>query len=378
MDKAPAADFALADGTDARTLPKVLLHDHLDGGVRPATIIELAEELDLDLPSRDPEHLRAWFRDAASSGSLAAYLTAFDVTVSVMQTAPALRRIAHEAIVDLAADGVVYAELRWAPEQHLRRGLTLDEAVEAVGEGLREGISEVRAHGGRIRAQQILSAMRQLDRSEEIADLAVRHRGSGTGRGGVAAFDLAGPETGHPAGDHQAALDICADEFLPVTLHAGEEEGIESIVSALIDGRALRLGHGFRIADDISIEDDEDDDDRTYVSLGRVAEWVKDRRIPLEIAPSSNLDTGGVEALSEHPVDLLHQLGFAVTINTDNRLMSGTTLSRELVLLADEFDYELDDLEAFQLNAAEGAFLPVDDRNRLADLISDGFDEARE
>ncbi len=368
-------DFFLPDGVDARTLPKVLLHDHLDGGLRPSTVVELAAEVDFELPETDPELLANWFRDSADSGSLPSYLSTFSVTVGVMQTVQALRRVAREAVVDLAADGVIYAELRWAPEQHLGRGLTLDEAVDAVEEGIAQGIDDVESRGGWIRVQQILCAMRQGHRSDEIAELAVTRYDSHLVPGGVCGFDLAGPEAGYPASSHIEALDYCAEEFVPVTIHAGEADGLDSIESALLDGHALRLGHGIRIADDIELHDE--DDEGTYALLGELAEWVKNRRVVLEIAPTSNLQTGGAPSLAAHPFNLLYELGFAVTVNTDNRLMSSTTASLELARLANEFDYELDDLEQFQLAACEAAFLPVEDRDRLADRIADGVDEVR-
>lgn len=368
--------FILPGGVDARALPKVLLHDHLDGGLRPRTVVELAEEIGFELPERDPELLGRWFRESADSGSLTSYLSTFAVTVGVMQTAQALRRVAREAVVDLAEDGVIYAELRWAPEQHLGRGLDPDGAVRAVTEGIRQGIADARDAGRRIRVQQLLCGMRQGDRTAEIAELALRHQGAAPGQGGVCGFDLAGPEIGFPPSDHQDAFDLCAEEFFPVTVHAGEADGLDSIESALLDGRALRLGHGVRIADDIEVIAGAEDEVRAV--LGPIAEWVKDRRIPLEVAPTSNLHSGGAGTLAEHPFDLLYELGFTVTVNTDNRLMSGTSTSLELARLAAEFDYDLEDLAQFQYAAAEAAFLPSEDRDRLTDLIADGFDEARD
>lgn len=368
-------DFILPDGVDARALPKVLLHDHLDGGLRPHTIVELAAEIDFELPETDPQLLAKWFREAANSGSLPSYLATFSVTVGVTQTAQALRRVAREAVLDLAADGVIYAELRWAPEQHLGRGLTLDEAVNAVEEGISQGIDDIDARGGWIRVQQILCAMRQGHRSDEVAELAVTRYDSYLVPGGVCGFDLAGPEQGYPVVDHVEAFDYCAEEFVPVTVHAGEADGLDSIESALLDARALRLGHGIRIADDIELRDE--GDEGTFALLGDLAEWVKNRRIALEIAPTSNLQTGAAPSLAAHPFNLLYELGFAVTVNTDNRLMGATTTSLELARLANEFEYDLDDLEQFQLAACEAAFLPVEDRDRLADRIADGFDEAR-
>jgi adenosine deaminase len=215
--------------------------------------------------------------------------------------------------------------------------------------------------------------MRHADRGLEIAELAVRHRDRG-----VVGFDIAGAELGFPASNHLAAFDYLAQNYFPVTVHAGEADGLDSIRGALFHGRALRLGHGVRIAEDIEVE--RQDDDNTYVSLGLLSQWVKDREIALELSPSSNLQTGAIAAwgdeLVDHPFDLLYQLGFQVTVNTDNRLMSNTSLSRELALLTDAFAYDLADIEVFQLNAAAAAFLPVEDREDLADAISEGFEEA--
>lgn len=359
--------LVLADGIDARAVPKVLLHDHLDGGLRPATIIELANADGIELPAETPETLGDWFRTAADSGSLERYLETFALTVAVMQTAANLERVAREAVLDLAADGVVYAELRWAPEQHQQRGLDLDEAVVAVRDGIADGMRLAAERGQEIRAQQLICAMRQADRSAEIAELAVRH--ASREPGGVCGFDLAGPEAGFPPSNHLAALDYCCRHWLPATCHAGEADGIDSITSAIQDARALRLGHGTRLIDDIAITDG-------AAELGAVARWVRDRRITVESCPSSNLQTG-TPNLAEHPFDQLFRLDFAMTVNTDNRLMSATSVSRELALLAAEFGYTIDEVELLQLNAAEGAFLPVVEREELAERITMRCDELR-
>ncbi|NQX11097.1 adenosine deaminase [Microbacteriaceae bacterium VKM Ac-2855] len=366
-------EFLLPGGVVINDLPKVSLHDHLDGGLRPQTIIDLAGPLGIELPAEDAAGLARWFHAQSTSGDLVEYLKTFDLTIAVMQSAEALERVAREFVLDLAADGVVYAEVRWAPEQHLRGGLDLEAAVAAVQAGIDAGVDAAADAGRPLKVGQLLCAMRHLDRSLEIAELAVRHRYSG-----VVGFDIAGPEDGFLPARHRPAFDYLAAEFFPTTVHAGEASGIDSIRSALLDGRALRLGHGVRIAEDIEVE--RQDDESRYVSLGELAQWVKDRGIALECSPSSNVDTGaftqwGTE-LADHPIDLLFQLGFRVTVNTDNRLMSATTLSRELALLADTFGYDLDDLEQFQLNAAEASFLPLEDRDELLALISAGFDEA--
>jgi adenosine deaminase len=362
----------LLPGTDVvlEALPKVSLHDHLDGGLRPQTIIELAADAAIELPTTDAAELAAWFAQKSNSGSLVDYLKTFDITTAVMQTRQGLERVAREAVLDLAADGVVWGELRWAPEQHLLGGLSLDDTVEAVQFGLDSGVEQARASGHSIRVGQIVSAMRHADRGLEIAELAVRHRDDG-----VVGFDIAGAEAGFPAGRLRDAFDHLAAHFFPATVHAGEADGLESIRGALIDGRALRLGHGVRLAEDIEITTE---GESTVARLGTLAEWVKDRGIALETSPSSNLQTGAIaqwgDEMVDHPLDLFYQLGFRVTVNTDNRLMSGTTLSRELALVSEAFSYDLDDILAFQLNAAEVAFLPVEDRVELAERILEGFE----
>ena len=360
-------------GASINALPKISLHDHLDGGLRPQTIIDLADSIGVDLPTTDAAALRSWFADQANSGSLVEYLKTFDVTTAVMQTHEGLVRVAREFVEDLGQDGVIYGEIRWAPEQHLSRGLTLDQAVEAVQEGIEAGVDHVSQSGRRISVGQLVTAMRHANRGLEIAELAVRHRDNG-----VVGFDFAGAELGFPPRNHLAAFDYLAKEFLPVTVHAGEADGLESIRGALFDGRALRLGHGVRLAEDVTIE--REDDDNTYVTLGPVAQWVRDREIALELSPSSNLQTGAIAAwgddLLDHPFDLLYQLGFRVTVNADNRLMSNTTLTKELALLSDAFGYDLEDLEVFQLNAAVATFLPLEDREELTDAIVDGFEKA--
>ena len=370
MSRGVESDLVLDDGTDIRRLPKVLLHDHLDGGLRPATIIELAAEAGVELPASTPESLADWFVTAADSGSLETYLKTFAITVAVMQTSDNLCRIAREAVIDLAADGVVYAELRWAPEQHLEQGLDLDRAVLAVTEGIAQGMAEAAQDGHEIRVQQLLCAMRHTDRATEIAELAVRHRSSTPGS--VCGFDIAGPEAGFPPSNHSAAFDYCCHNWMPTTCHAGEAAGLDAIESALIDARTLRLGHGTSLSDDITIEGT--DEHGTYASLGPLAQWVRDRRITIESCPSSNLQTG-TPSLAEHPFDVFYQLDFAVTVNTDNRLMSATSVSREIALLAAEFDYGINDIELLQLTAAEAAFLPVAERELLAEAISHRFSE---
>lgn len=358
---------------DIRSLPKISLHDHLDGGLRPQSIVEMASEIGFALPEGNANDLRKWFEKSADSGSLVEYLKTFDVTTAVMQTREHLTRVAREFVLDLANDGVIYGEIRWAPEQHLTRGLTLDETVEAVQDGLEEGMQKVSEQGGYIRTGQLVTAMRHADRGLEIAELAVRHRNNG-----VVGFDIAGAEKGFLPSRHKVAFDYLASELFPVTVHAGEADGIESIKDAIVSGRALRLGHGVRLIEDIMFS--RNDGETDLVVLGPVAEWVHDRGIVLETSPSSNLQTGAIallgETMADHPFDILYDLGFKVTVNTDNRLMSGTSLTREMELLVDTFGYGLEDLEIFQMNAAEGAFQAIDDREELIEMINEGFSEA--
>ena len=338
-----------------RLAPKVLLHDHLDGGLRPQTIIELAGERGHDLPATDADALGRWFRESADSGSLVRYLETFDHTVAVMQTAAGITRVARECVEDLAADGVVYAEVRYAPEQHVGNGLTLDEVVAAVQEGFDAGVA---AADGSIVVRQLLTAMRHQARSMEIAELAVAWRDRG-----VAGFDIAGAEAGFPPTRHLDAFEYLQRENSHFTIHAGEAFGLPSIWQAIQWCGADRLGHGVRIIDDITVRDDGE------VELGRLAAYVRDTRIPLEMCPASNIQTGAAASIAEHPIGLLTKLRFRVTVNTDNRLMSGTSMTDEMTALVEAFDYGLEDLRWFTINAMKSAFLPFDERLALIDRV---------
>jgi adenosine deaminase len=341
-----------------RRAPKVLLHDHLDGGLRPSTVVELAAETGYaDLPTTDPVELGLWFRDAADSGSLVRYLETFAHTVGVMQTREALVRVAAECAVDLAADGVVYAEVRFAPELHVEHGLTLVEVVEAVLEGFAAGSAHAAANGDTIRVGTLLTAMRHAARSQEIAELAVAFRDTG-----VVGFDIAGAEAGFPPTRHLDAFQYIQRANGHFTIHAGEAFGLPSIWEALQWCGADRLGHGVRIVDDI-------EQGPAGPQLGRLAAYVRDKRIPLEMCPSSNVQTGAAPSIAEHPIGLLRDLHFRVTVNTDNRLMSGTSLSREFALLVSEFGYGWDDLRWFTINAMKSAFIPFDERLVIIDHI---------
>ncbi|MEU4474785.1 adenosine deaminase [Micromonospora sp. NPDC023888] len=339
---------------DIVKVPKALLHDHLDGGLRPATIVDLAAEVGHELPTTDPEALGRWFADAANSGSLERYLETFAHTVAVMQTPTALRRVARECALDLAADGVVYAEVRFAPEQHLEQDLSLDEVVEAVLAGFAEGTAQAVEAGLSIRVGTLLTAMRHAARSQEIAELAVRHRDAG-----VVGFDIAGAEAGFPPTRHLDAFEYLQRENFHFTIHAGEAFGLPSIWQAIQWCGADRLGHGVRIVDDIASDG----------SLGRLAAYVRDKRIPLELCPSSNVQTGAVASIADHPIGLLRDLRFRATVNTDNRLMSGTSMSREMSLLVETFGYGWKELQWFTINAMKSAFIPFDERLRIIDEV---------
>ncbi|GII90909.1 adenosine deaminase [Sinosporangium siamense] len=344
---------------EIRRAPKVLLHDHLDGGVRPETVVDLARESGYPkLPTYDADNLRTWFREASDSGSLERYLETFAHTVGVMQSREALVRVAAECASDLADDGVVYAEVRYAPELHTSAGLSLDEVVQAVLEGFRVGSA-----GRGIRVGALLTAMRHQARSMEIAELAVRYRELG-----VVGFDIAGAEAGFPPTRHLDAFEYLQRENAHFTIHAGEAFGLPSIWQAIQWCGADRLGHGVRIIDDISVAED------GSAKLGRLAAYVRDKRIPLEMCPTSNLQTGAAASIAEHPIGLLRRLYFRVTVNTDNRLMSGTSLSEEFAKLVEAFGYTWDDLQWFTVNAMKSAFIPFDERLALINgVIKPGF-----
>nr|WP_040524954.1 adenosine deaminase [Gordonia effusa] len=352
--------------------PKVVLHDHLDGGLRPQTVIELADAVGYDkLPSTDVADLGRWFADAANSGSLETYLETFAHTVAVMQTASALRRVARECVADLADDGVVYAEVRYAPELHTERELSLDDAVEAVLAGFAEGEADAARRGSPIIVRCLVTAMRHAARSREIAELAVRYRHQG-----VVGFDIAGAEAGYPPTRHLDAFDYMRANNAHFTIHAGEAFGLPSIHEAIGFCGADRLGHGVRVIDDITLPDGASADDHSFdgAVLGDVANYVRDKRIPLELCPSSNIQTGAVADLASHPFNILARLRFRVTVNTDNRLMSDTTMSNEFRCLSEQFGYGWSDFQRFTVNAMKSAFIPFDQRLALIDdVIKPGY-----
>lgn len=344
------------------TLPKVVLHDHLDGGLRPGTIAELAAECGYDqLPTTDPDELATWFVQAANSGSLPKYLETFQHTTAVMQTRDALIRVTREAIEDLAADNVVYAELRYAPELHLAGGLSMREVVEATIAGCAEGEQAAAEAGKDITARLILTGMRHGDNTEAVAELTADAVADWDLDNYVVGFDIAGAEDGFPASGHAAAFATLRERLVPFTIHAGEAAGLESIKQAVQLG-AARIGHGARLYEDFSASD-------LCIELSQVSSYIRDRRIPLELCPTSNVQTGVCDDIADHPFPLLFDLGFTCTINTDNRLVSGTTMTKEMMLLVDTFDYGYPELFQLTANAIDNAFADLPTRERIMDTV---------
>jgi adenosine deaminase len=348
-----------------RRAPKVLLHDHLDGGLRPSTVVELADAIGYDdLPAKDPEELSRWFVTETPRRNLVRYLEGFKHTVAVMQTAESLERVARECVEDLADDGVVYAEVRFAPELHTEAGLRLEAVAETVLAGFAAGMERARDAGAPIVVRALFTAMRTAARSLEIADLAVRYRDIG-----VAGFDVAGPEVGYPPTLHLEAFTLVQRESFHATVHAGEAFGLPSIWQALQWCGAERLGHGVRLVDDITVHDD------GGITLGRLASYVRDCRVALELCPTSNVHTGAVASLAEHPIRMFRRLGFRATINTDNRLMSGVSLSSEMARCAEVFGWDWADLRWLSINAMKSSFFDFDERLALINgVIKPGYD----
>ena len=331
-----------------RRAPKALLHDHLDGGLRPETIVELARDAGYGgLPTRDPDELGRWFHASAASGSLERYLRGFVHTIAVMQTREALERVAFEAGEDLARDAVAYAEIRFAPVFHRERGMNLEQVVDAVLAGF-----EAAEKRYPITLRVIVSAMRDRTDSLEMAELAVAYRDRG-----VVGFDIAGEEAGHPPKAHREAFEYCRLQNFSITIHAGEAFGPPSIWQALQYCGAHRIGHGVRLIDDMAL-----DADGRVVKLGQLAAYIRDKRIPLEVCPSSNVDTGAAPSVAQHPIKQFLDQQLRVTLNTDNRLMSGITLSEEFHRLAAAFPLTLEDVEKLTINAMKSSFLSFPER----------------
>ena len=334
--------------------PKVLLHDHLDGGLRPQTMIDHALASGYTkLPSYNPEELATWFVNACSSGTLELYLETFEHTISVMQTKEEIERVARECVLDLAADGVVYAEVRGAPELFTRKGLTIDQVIEATVEGHKQGMAEAKAAGREIRVEVLLCALRQNNFSDEVATKVVKYKGRG-----VVGFDIAGPEAGFPPTDHIKAFDYLRSNGAHFTIHAGEAFGVESIELAVRDCHAERIGHGIRLIDDIDFSSG------TAV-LSSLAQEILDRQICLEMAPTSNLQTGGAASYETHQIGIMKKLGFNVTINTDNRLMSATSMIREVTEISRGYSWTIDDLHDVARNGIMSAFISEDEKQDI-------------
>src|ERR1700683_2071979 len=347
-----------------KSLPKVLLHEHLDGVLRPKTVIELAREGKYTgLPTEDPQALANWFHRGANQGSLAKYLEGFAQTIAVMQTEEALERVAYEQVEDLSQDGVVYFESRFAPLFHTRKGLTHQQIVSAVLKGLERGRKDFGVRSG-----LIICAMRNMNVSLEMAELAVDFR-----ERGVVGFDLAGEEGGYPPKKHVEAFHYIQRENFNITVHAGEGYGKESIWQAIQYCGAHRIGHGTRLIDDIAVKDGK------AVNLGDLAQYVLDKRIPLEICLLSNVHTGATPSLADHPFKILYQEKFRVTLNTDNRLMSDTSMSREFEAAAETFGLTLDDFEKLTINAMKSAFQPYSQRcDVIYSVIKPGYARIRD
>jgi adenosine deaminase len=351
LDKTPTSD-------QIKRVPKALLHDHLDGGLRPETIIEIAQQIGYKkLPTDDPKKLADWFEESCNSHSLVRYLETFSHTIAVMQSKEAIIRVSRECAIDLARDGVVYAEVRGAPELFTEQGLTLDQVVEATLEGYKQGMAEAASEGNKIRVESLLCGMRQNNRSHEAAAAVVKYRNKG-----VVGFDIAGPEDGFPPTNQLETFEYLRKENAHFTIHAGEAYGLPSIWEAIQICGAERLGHGVRIIDDIDFTGDKP-------KLGPLASYVRDRRIPLELCPTSNLQTGAAKTYSEHPIGMLAKLRFRVTLNTDNRLMSRTSMSNEMSECVKSFGWKFADLQRVTVNALKSSFIPFEERLEIIEKV---------
>jgi len=330
--------------------PKVLLHDHLDGGLRPETIIEIAEEIGYQkLPSYKTTELAKWFEESCDSGSLVRYLETFDHTIAVMQRSEDIVRVARETVIDLADDGVIYAEVRVAPEHFTKKGLTMEQVTEAMLEGYRQG--EVKTG---LKVNTILCGMRQLDKSQEVAEIVVKYRDKG-----VVGFDIAGPEKGFPPTLQRDTFDYLMRHEIPFTIHAGEADGPESINLALNACGASRIGHGVNIYQDLPD--------------GKIAKQVLDQQVHLEVCPTSNLQTGVSDTYAHHPIERLFDLGFNLGINTDNRLMSRTSMSHEFSECQKAFGWGAAEFRELTLNAMNSAF--IEDKSSYLMRIGAGYDQ---
>ena len=341
-----------------KRVPKALLHDHLDGGLRPQTIIELSQKIGYKkLPTEDPAELAIWFEEACNSHSLVRYLETFAHTVAVMQTEEAIIQVARECAIDLARDGVVYAEVRGAPELFTEQGLTFDQIIEATTEGYKQGVAEASKEGKKIRVESLLCGLRQNDKSQQTAESVVKYRNKG-----VVGFDIAGPEDGFPPTKQLETFEYLRKENAHFTIHAGEAYGLPSIWEAIQICGAERIGHGVRIIDDIDFSG-------STPKLGPLASYIRDRRIPLELCPTSNLQTGAAKTYAQHPIGQLAKLRFRVTLNTDNRLMSNTSMTNEMTQCVKSFDWKFADLQRVTVNSLKSSFIPFEERLEIIEKI---------
>ncbi len=343
-----------------RSVPKVLLHDHLDGGLRPQTIIELAKELKYNkLPAKAPEELASWFHTGANKGNLTQYLKGFEHTCAVMQTRESLQRVAYEMMEDMKKDGVCYVETRFAPVFHTAKGLYNEDVVSAVLEGLEKGKNDFGVGYG-----LILCGMRNMKNTLEIAELALNFR-----KHGVVGFDLAGEEGGYPPKKHIEAFQFIQRANFNITIHAGEAFGMESIWQAIQWCGAHRIGHATHLAEDLIL-----DKERNVAGFGDLAQYILDKRIPLEICLLSNVHTGAVDKIENHPFGFLYKEKFRVTINTDDRLMSNTSMTKEFMTAIEHFNLNLEDVEKITINSMKSAFIPYKERlYYIYNVIKPGF-----
>jgi adenosine deaminase len=348
-----------------KRIPKVELHDHLDGGLRPSTVIELGGECGLDLPASTAPALADWLHRGADRKNLSLYLEGFGYTCAVMYSKVAIERVAREAIEDLAADGVVYAELRFAPTLLVNGRLDLESIVEAAIHGLEAGKRTTGTCYG-----LILCAMRNMSPqlSLETAELAVAYRDRG-----VVGFDLAGDESGHPPKRHLEAFQYIRNKNFNITIHAGEAFGTESIWQALQACGAHRIGHATRLVEDMSCHGTNID------KMNSLPTYIRDRRILLECCLSSNIQTGAAPDFASHPFNILYRNDFRVSLCTDNRMMSNTTLTKEFSIAAGHFGLGLRDFERLTINAMKSAFIPYGERVRIIfDIIKPRYTRIRD
>lgn len=348
-----------------KTAPKVLLHDHLDGGLRTSTLIELAKDIHYDkLPTTDSGELADWFHRGANKGNLVEYLQGFEHTCALMQTKEALFRVAYEMMEDMKNDNVCYVETRFAPVFHTQKGLWYDQIVQAVLDGLDKGKEDFGVGYG-----LIICGMRNMKNTLEFAELALNFRNKG-----VVGFDLAGEEGGYPPKKHIEAFQTIQRANFNITIHAGEAFGKESIWQAIQWCGAHRIGHGTRILDDLVT-----DKDGNVMSMGDLANYILDKRIPIEICLLSNVHTGAIDRIENHPFANLYKNRFRVTINTDDRLMSDTTMTKEFLTAIEYFGLNLEDVEKITINSMKSAFIPYNERiEYIYKVIKPGYQKIRE